>query len=325
MNPTNSILSTMAAIPPILYKYRRFSPRTVEQLCRDQVHYADPATFNDPLDTKPCVEADCDVPVLRQAVFELVRRRVEAQMKAGARAVKYRGPKTVAHIDRHSRNAAQRALDTLEYDATNPEYDDEPPGPVKWLLGHEMERELLRQYDRGVLSLAKRFNCPLMWSHYGDQHRGICLGYRVPQAERPSLHRVDYGGERTVLASSVAAMLKGDEKAREAVDRAVLLKKARDWQYEKEWRLLGPRGDADSPLELIEVLFGMRCEGAVKHAIAKALAGRDKEVRLYEVYAMRGTFRLARRRLDVEELSVYYPRRALSVAETFDAIDDQAK
>lgn len=163
-----------------------------------------------------------------------------------------------------------------------------------------------------------------MWSHYGDQHRGICLGYRIPQAERSRLHPVDYGGERIVLASSVAAMLMGDEKAREAVDGAVLLKKARDWRYEKEWRLLGPRGDADSPLELFEVLFGMRCEGAVKHAIAKALEGRDKEVRLYEVYAKRGTFRLARCRLDVEELSVSYPRRALSITEAFDAVDDEA-
>ena len=252
----------LAAIPPVLYKYRRFSPRTVEQLCRDQVHYADPSTFNDPLDTKPCVEADCDVQALRQALFELVRRRVEAHMKAGARAVKYRGPKTAAHIDKHSKNAAQQTIDTLEYDATNPEYEEAPPGPLNWLLGQEMERELLRQYDRGVLSLAKRFNCPLMWSHYGDQHRGICLGYRIPHAARSKLHPVDYGGERTVLASSVAAMLKGDEKARDAVDSAVLLKKARDWRYEKELRLLGPRGDADSPLELIEVLVRNALRGS---------------------------------------------------------------
>ena len=80
-------------VPPVLFKYRQFSPRTLQLLCRDLVFYADPSTFNDPLDTKPCVEADCDVPTLQRTVYELVRRRIEAEMKAGARAVKYRGPR----------------------------------------------------------------------------------------------------------------------------------------------------------------------------------------------------------------------------------------
>jgi Protein of unknown function (DUF2971) len=309
------------AAPPFLYKYRHFGARTVELLCRDQVFYADPSTFNDPLDSKPCVEADCDVPTLERAVFELVRRRVESQMMSGARAIGYRGPKTISHIDKHSRAAAQRTLDTPAYNATNPEYTEAPPGPHIALLAYEIERELLLQYDKGVLSLAKRFNCPLMWSHYGDQHRGLCLGYTVPCSTQSQLHRVSYGGARNVRASSVAAMLDGDVDARVAVDEAVLLRKAQDWRYEKEWRLLGPRGSSDSPLELAEVLFGTRCEGAVKHAVASALQGRDRSVKLYEMREVRGTFRLKRRLLDVGELSVYYPRRALSDMEAFASVE----
>lgn len=305
-----------AAIPAVLYKYRHFSARTVEQLCRDEVYFADPSSFNDPLDTKPCVEADCDVKNLEGAVYELVRRRVDAQMKAGAQTVKYRGPKTMEHIDKHSRAAAQRTLDTLAYHATNPEYEEAPPGPYKALLAYELEGELLQQYDKGLLSLAKRYDCPLMWSHYGDQHRGLCFGYSVPDASRSHLHRMNYGGRRVVLASQVAAMLEGDEAARRSVDEAVLLRKARDWQYEKEWRLLGPRGTHDSPLELVQVLFGTRCEGAVKHAVSKALEGRAGKVKLYEMHEVRGTFKLKRRVLD-DELRVHYPRRALSDLEAF--------
>jgi hypothetical protein len=310
-------------VPPVLYKYRDFSSRTVSLLSSDTIYCADPNTFNDPLDSKPCVEVDCDVPTLERTVRELVRRRVEAEMKAGAKAVKYRGPKTMLHIDVRSKAAAQSVLDTLAYHATNPEYSKPVPGPYIDLLSSEIERELLKQHHQGVLSLAKRFDCPLMWSHYGDQHRGLCLGYSVPARTQSQVHRVTYGGVRNVRASSVAAMLDGDHAARAEVDQAVLLRKAQDWRYEKEWRLLGSRGLVDSPFELVEVVFGMRCDGAVKHATASALDGREGSVKLYEMHEVQGTFRLKRRRLDVGQLSSYYPRRALSASEAFDSLDDE--
>lgn len=310
----------MAAAPSVLYKYRHFSARTLEQLCRDEVYYADPGTFNDPLDSRPCVEVDCDEETLQHAVFELVRRREEATMSAAAQSIKYRGPKTYGHIDRHSRARAQRTLDKLAELATDPEYAEATPRPHVQLLASAMERELLLQYHKGVFSLAKRFDCPLMWSHYGDQHHGLCLGYAVPADARASLKAVSYGGARVVRASTVATMLVGDVAARDAVDQAVLLKKAHAWRYEKEWRLLGPRGVGDSPLEFVEVIFGTRCTGAVKHAVARALQGRDKSVKLFEMHEVRGTFRLRRRELDQDELAVYYPRRALAITEEFDVL-----
>ena len=69
---------------------------------------------------------------------------------------------------------------------------------------------------------------------------------------------------------------------------------------------------------LAEIVFGMRCPSTVKHTVASALKGRDKEVKLYEMHERRGTFQLDRNELDVGELSVYYPRRALSDMEGFD-------
>ncbi|WP_206600408.1 DUF2971 domain-containing protein [Chromobacterium sphagni] len=307
-------------IPSVLYKYRDFSARTVAMLCNDELFYADPSTFNDPLDAKPCVEADCDIPTLEKTVLELVRRRVEAEMQAGAQTLKYKGPKTLAHIDKHSTTAAQRRLQNLAYHATNPEYADAGPNAHARLLADEIEQELLLQYDKGILSLAKRYACPLMWSHYGDQHRGLCIGYRVPQAAQSQLHQVKYGGSRNVQASTVAAMLSGDTDARAIVDSTVLLRKAQAWRYEKEWRMLGPHGKHDSPLELAEVIFGMRCEDTVKHTIARALDRRDKPIKLYEIHKVPGTFQLKRRRLNVDELGASYPKRALSVAEACEPV-----
>lgn len=310
------------AVPNVLYKYRHFDERSMKLICGDLVYYADPNTFNDPLDTKPCVEADCDVQVLEHAVSELVRRRIESALKANARAIRYRGPRTMDHIAKLARSEADQNLKMLRYQATDPENVNQAEAYVH-LLSYAMERELLHQSDKGILSLAKRYNCPLMWSHYGNQHGGLCIGYSVPVECRSNIHRVIYGGNRKVSAKAVAQMVSGDADARVAVDEAVLLRKAQDWRYEKEWRLLGPRGERDSPLELVEIIFGMRCDQTVIHTVASALEGRARPVKLYQMQEVAGTFGLKRAKVDLDELSVYYPRRALSAGEGFEAIEDE--
>jgi hypothetical protein len=126
-----------------------------------------------------------------------------------------------------------------------------------------------------------------MWSHYGDQHNGLCIGYSALADALPDLHIVRYGGSRIVKASAVARMLDGDSAARTVVDGAVLLRKAIPWGYEKEWRLIGPRGVNASPLEMEEIVFGMRCTAAVKYAVVKALEDRDRAVRFYEIREQR--------------------------------------
>lgn len=307
-------------IPKRLYKYRAFDARTVDLLVSDRVYFADPSSFNDPLDTKPCIKPDLPVAALEQALLCLVKRRVAAEMTAAAKATGYRGPKTTDHIERHSMRQAEHLIADIAYHATNPEFIAAPPGPHAELLAYHLQIELLQQHDGGILSLAERYACPLMWSHYGDQHHGLCIGYAVPEDVRQNLHKVRYGGNRRIEASKVAAMLNGNNEASNEVNEAVLLRKARDWRYEKEWRLIGQRGPADSSLELTDVTFGIRCMDSVKHAVIKALEGRDKPIRLYEMREVHGTFTIKRFPVNQQELAVYYPNRTLSVSEDFEAL-----
>ena len=93
-----------------------------------------------------------------------------------------------------------------------------------------------------------------------------------------AVRRVRYDGSRLIEASKVAAMLERDEDALREVDEAVLLRKAESWAYEREWRLLGSRGINGSPLELEEVVFGMRCEQAVKYGVMKALSSENPDL-----------------------------------------------
>lgn len=304
--------------PKLLFKYRAFSPRLLDMLIADKLYYSDPSDFNDPLDCRPSLEANLPTAQLEQALSHLREQRVLAEMQAAARSLKYRGPKTVDHIARHSQKEASRLLDDIRYHSTDPSY--EVQDPLRWLLRQYLEEELLRRYDRGIVSFGSRATCPLMWSHYGDQHNGVCAAYSVPAGAEGNLHKIRYGGSRKVLASDVAVM-ENDAEARRRVDDAVLLRKAANWGYEREWRLIGKRGVHDSPLELEEVIFGIRCISTVKFTIVQALANRARPIRFFEMRELSGTFRLKKYVLDADELAVSFPRRSRSTEEMFEELE----
>ena len=304
-------------VPNRLYKYRDFSNRTLDMVISDKVFFADPSNFNDPLDSRPSLDINLSEAELEEVLRRFVERRINAEMTAAARTIKYRGPKTKNHIKQHSRRKADRIIEDIEYRAMDTDYD--PAERQRFLLGQYIEGELLRQYDKGIVSLAERVTCPLMWSHYGDQHRGICISYSVPAEAVDDLHKVKYGGSRLVEAKKVADLIDGDDLARRQVDEAVLLRKATSWGYEREWRLIGPRGLQNSPLELEEIFFGMRCNASAKYAVVKALEGRDWPVKFYEMREVSGTFKLRKYVLrHDDELFAYFPKRSLSVPELFE-------
>lgn len=305
-------------IPRRLYKYRAFSDLSLSSLVEDKLFFADPNSFNDPLDTKPNLKVDVPDVQLEDILTRLIEHLVSRELGAAAKTIRYKGPKTQDHIVRQSQKQAQRSLEDIRYHAGNP--DLEVYEPLALLLGHAIESELLRRYDGGIFSLASRHSCPLMWSHYGDQHRGLAIGYSVPEDSQADLFKVRYGGESQVEASKILDMLNGNQAAKREVDDAVLLKKAYDWRYEREWRLIGQRGAQDSQIELEEVVFGMRCTIPVVFTVVKALENRQRPVKFYEIRRKPDTFLLKRYALNFDEIAFSLPRRSRAIYEAFSQI-----
>ncbi len=304
--------------PIKIYRYQHFSATTVESLCHDTLHFADPTVFNDPFDCQPTVYANSDIDTLRPLLFVLVKRRVEAESVAALNKARLKGEKAAAHASRLGKRAALSELDNIAYHATNPEYEVSEEEAELWLLTSDIQRELLKQYDRGVCCFSAVSDNALLWSHYGDQHRGLCVGYSLNRTPRPLLREVVYGGSRTVATSLIAkAMLGNDAEARGSLDRDVLLRKAPCWRYEREWRLLGDRGVQDSALELKDVTFGLRCPAAIMHAVTTALDSREKQVGFYEMYKVHGRFKLKRKPLDLDEMRAFLSTTARSGVEIF--------
>ncbi|HEY8159194.1 MAG TPA: DUF2971 domain-containing protein [Methylobacter sp.] len=70
----------------------------------------------------------------------------------------------------------------------------------------------------------------LMWSHYSDFHKGICLGFRRKSLEEASiLYKVKYN-QRIPTIPKNATLFEKSIKGFQT--------KSKDWEYEKEWRII---------------------------------------------------------------------------------------
>jgi hypothetical protein len=116
----------------------------------------------------------------------------------------------------------------------------------------------------GLICLSEDWGSPVMWSHYGEKHRGICLGFDVLRSEvRAVLY--DDKRVRTALAAD-ADPTNLPEELQEVLRRT----KCHEWKYEKEQRMFIPLSTTtevgglrfrafDHKFQLAEVIIGPSC------------------------------------------------------------------
>ncbi|WP_338619679.1 DUF2971 domain-containing protein [Paludibacterium sp. THUN1379] len=236
-----------------------------------------------------------------------------------------KGGQASEHAEKQAFREAERQLADIAYHARNPDHDGSIEEKESCLLLNAIEHELHHWYEQGVCCFSTSYSSPLLWSHYGDQHKGLCIGYTADRNPAPKLQKVAYGGSRTITSSMLCeAFLHGNEDVVAAINKNVLLRKARGWSYESEWRLIKPQGLQKSPLLLTEVTFGLRCPPPVIHTVIRALERRENCVKFFKIHEVRNSFALRRRQVDVDELQAVFPVTAKSGIEIFGAPDRRA-
>ncbi len=100
--------------------------------------------------------------------------------------------------------------------------------PTDRLVLRKTKADLSR--DHGLVCLSANWSHPLMWSHYADHHRGVCLGF---DAEDSFFHPVQYVSKRLTLDALNLSRL--DEIREEHIIK-LLFCKFSAWRYEKEYR-----------------------------------------------------------------------------------------
>ncbi|HUJ50337.1 MAG TPA: DUF2971 domain-containing protein [Bryobacteraceae bacterium] len=124
----------------------------------------------------------------------------------------------------------------------------------------------------GIICFSQQADSILMWSHYGDHHRGMCLGFSHDEKTplEQAIYPVEYTDEYPELRFD--QIWHGEGLAR------VLHAKHSGWRYECELRqiMFDRTGLQDYPGRLTSVIFGLRTSKADEDLVRKLVGGAVK-------------------------------------------------
>jgi hypothetical protein len=185
-----------------LYHYEPFNPaHLTDLLTNHRIHCSDPAALNDPWDCRPWFDESA---LDSKAIEELIRWFFSFTPAA---------PVSDAQV-----RATQNEI------RTNPEY----------------RRGTLERFSDDFLKMIPnrwRIYCltpvpdsTLMWSHYAENHNGVCLEFSVDDPVFGFAQEVTYLSSYPPWAPH--SLMSTDQPS-------VLLTKSDDWRYEREYRIIG--------------------------------------------------------------------------------------
>lgn len=92
-------------------------------------------------------------------------------------------------------------------------------------------KRILARHE-GMLCFSRNWSNPVQWSHYAERHRGLCMGFDVPDE---FLQRVGYSRRLVELIPEFRSDGVGEAHVIIPKD-ALFVTKYRDWCYEREMR-----------------------------------------------------------------------------------------
>ena len=224
---------------PSFCRYRTLAGQGVDWV-RDSIllskhHFASPLSFNDPFDCRPN--------------FTLNGTRAQLQKYYEGLVARY-----MPELGRDARRAEARRR------VSDPSFD--PRLPKNMVGFRQMYHETVTAHV-GVLCLSEIHDDILMWAHYADSHRGVCLVFDPADPFFASAQPVRYQHVRP----SVNPLVNTPD---EMLDSAMFTK-SDHWAYEKEWRILQYKHGAGSytvpAAALVRVIIGAQVSEAHKEQV----------------------------------------------------------
>ena len=194
------------SLPKTIYKYRDWENdyhKTV--LTKNELFLASPGYFNDPF--------DCRIP--ENYYLLNTEEKIEEFIEKTTEKHRDRIIASGYDIEERKHNFRERFKDIH---ATQKEH----------------ETNEFQKVDEcyGVLSLTARWDSLLMWSHYGNEHKGFCIGFHEEKLRNTGL----FGSGGMVTYGNSFPVRNPLEDRHPFVDAALQLNyKALDWKYEQEY------------------------------------------------------------------------------------------
>lgn len=154
---------------------------------------------------------------------------------------------------------------------------------------------------RGMLCFSASWSDPVIWAHYSDKHRGLCLGFKIPRVkddpEIDESRRVTYVRRPLRFPANFENL---PEAKRLRIVQKILFTKFVKWDYEEEIRIWAPLQheenglhyfEFDDNLQLVEVLIGARCS-MPRSAIERALGSLASQIKIRKARAAYNRFKM---------------------------------
>lgn len=330
--------------PARLYKYRSMKSSSrafTESIFRkNQVWFAQASTFNDPFDCNHYIDIDRTSDEWREILQQFERQFAQAALLGPGLLVQGLWNALIERYNENAEAAERPKLPTLTKDklleltrqlGAKAEVTFGGQAPVELVadesLGAARLNEVLNHYFEksrqavderfGVFSLAEHPDNILLWSHYADEHAGICIEFDLASHPKafPNTHAVRYQQESPVIEKRFANVLMNLAGEDRSLDEALLLRLAkRDvdtewtdreirswfltksslWQYEKEWRsiLPGP-GLKRIPAGAISgIVLGCKASLETEEVVRAWAQRRRRQVTISRALRRKGSFAL---------------------------------
>lgn len=192
----------------VLYKYRSLNKYTIINLAKEEMRVNSPKCFNDPYDCRVFINN-----------YELFNMWVRANKENDEGALFY-SENPIANSERNNIALEEK---------------------VGWL-----RKRIYNHLDKSVFiaCLSEINDSMLMWSHYADYHKGICIEYSLEELNDIAgieLVKVNYTHDISKLKYDYTQ----ENAMKKFMDECIKTKDS-CWDYEKEWRIIVHCKDKDA-------------------------------------------------------------------------------
>jgi tetratricopeptide (TPR) repeat protein len=297
----------------IFYKYRTDSNFTEQIITKGQVYLATANELNDPFE---CSLQDIGKEWIEKKVAELQGAGVMGFVMEANRSIKERREyfgltisETKKMLQSIKKMGNVRDIYLLRSKVMK-KYTGHEPADVEGLFAR-IDSQLL---SVGIFSMSTNSKHPLMWSHYGGDHTGICLGFlKTPESRLSNpenllpviysdkVPTLEGDGFQTIMSFSVdnnGRMYTSSYKLafNDKTLQKAISAKSMDWKYEEEWRYVEPFGGVfDLPAPLHEIIFGLNCrDSRIYHYIKLAEENIPYPIQIFKMTRKPNTTEIAR-------------------------------
>ena len=251
--------------PANFYKYRSMnSTESVERVERivlhDEVYFASAKSFNDPFDLNPAFSLQAS-PEQQRADFIRMSRKFNPSL-------------TDPEHEAEATRVMATSLSATDVDTTTN------------VIQFAVRQHLIESV--GAFCVSERCNDLLMWAHYADSHRGVCLEFDGAGGLMASAQQVTYSLTRPAINHY--------EDERLTMLAKALLTKSAHWAYEAEWRLLradnGPGVVRFRPENLTGIVVGALATPETIEIVRRWAANRSTPLALRRASVSNREFRL---------------------------------